>query len=79
MVGNYAYIFGRKCKIVTFGIKFSREMFSYLLQFTCYLYDAVNKKNNLSFKFLRTVEIYANLKICIFERNLTDFENRLKT
>ena len=54
-------------------------MFSYLLQFTCYLYDAVNKKNNSSFKFLRTVEFYEIIEICIFEKNLTDFKNRLKT
>ena len=53
-------------------------MFSHKLQFTCYLYDAVNWKNKLSFKFSRTVDFYAISKICIFETNPADFENRLK-
>ena len=43
------------------------------------MYDAVNWKNNLSFKILRIVDFKAILKICIFEKNITDFENRLKT
>ena len=64
-------------KSLHLGIHFCRKMFSYDLQFTWYLYD-VNWKNNLFFKFLRTVDFKAILKNCIFEKNLTDFENRLK-
>ena len=32
----------------------------------------------MSFKFLRTVDFKAFLKICIFEKNLSAFESRLK-
>lgn len=54
-------------------------MFSFKRQFTFYLYDSVNRKSNLSFKFLRTVNFYAILKICNLEKKFTDFENRLKS
>ena len=60
------------------GIQFSRKIISYKLQFTCYLYDAVNLKTKLSLNTLRTVEFYAILKNCNFEKKVTDFENRLK-
>ena len=50
-------------------------MFSFKRPFTFYLYDSVNGKNKLSFKFLRTVNFYAILKICNFEKKkITDFE-----
>ena len=42
---------GEKCKLVTFGHKTFSENDSYKLQLTCNLFDAVNWKNNLSFKF----------------------------
>ena len=54
-------------------------MFSYKRQFTFYLYTSVNRKSYLSFKILRTVNFYAIFKICNLEKNLTDFENRLKS
>ena len=54
-------------------------MFSYKLQFTCYRYDAVNWKNNLSFKILEWLTLKQFLKKMHFRKNLTDFENRLKT
>ena len=70
---------GEKCKIATLGHTIFIEMFLYKLQFTCYLYDAANWKHNLSFKILRTVDFYSILKIGIFVKHLTIFENRLKT
>ena len=40
---HHAYIFGEEFKIVTFGHK--------MLQFICYLYGAMNWKNNFCFVF----------------------------
>ena len=41
-IGNHAHIFGRKCKIATFGYTIFPENVSYKLQFTRYLYNAAN-------------------------------------
>ena len=44
-VGNHAYIFLEKnVKSYFLGIKFSRKMFSYKQQCTCYLYDELEKQ-----------------------------------
>ena len=64
--------FGEKCKIVTLGHKiFPKKMFSYQLQFTCYLYDVVNWKNKSPSNFLRTAEFNAILKKLQCQKNVS--------
>ena len=53
-----------KCKVVTFWLKIFPENVFIQTSVASYLYDDVNRENNLSFKILRTVYLYTILKIC---------------
>ena len=54
-------------QIVTFGHNiFGKRFHPNYRQFTCYMYNAVNWANNASFEFLKNVDSYATLKMCIF-------------
>ena len=50
------HFYEKNVKSYFLGLKFFQKMFSFKLQFTCYLYDAVNWKNNLSIKVLKMVD-----------------------
>ena len=46
------HFYDKNVKSLLLGLNFSQKMFSFKLKITCYLYDAVNWKNNLSFNFV---------------------------
>ena len=62
------HFYEKNIKSYLLGSIFFQKMVSFKLQFTCFLYDAVNWKNKLSLKFYKMVDFYVTLKICIFKK-----------